>query len=153
MDINKVFLVGRLVRDPEVRTTPDGTPLVRMRLAVNRAPGRDGTQQTDFIDVVAWRKLAELCERYLTKGRRIAVDGSLRQSSWQNAEGKTSSRVEVVAQNIQFLDRREGAGAGAVEAEPTATAAGASISDDTLHVLNGDLVEDIDDFVFEEGDE
>ena len=153
MDINKVFLVGRLVRDPEVRTTPDGTPLVRMRLAVNRAPGRDGTQQTDFIDVVAWRKLAELCERYLTKGRRIAVDGSLRQSSWQNAEGKTSSRVEVVAQNIQFLDRREGAGAGAAEAEPTATAAGASISDDTLHVLNGDLVEDIDDFVFEEGDE
>lgn len=152
MDINKVFLVGRLVRDPEVRTTGDGVTLARLRIAVNRAPGRDGTQQADFIDVVAWRKLAELCERYLSKGRRIAVDGSLRQSTWQAADGKTNSRIEVEAQNIQFLDR-PGAPDASVGVTSDAGASGATVADDTLHVLNGDLVEEIDDFVFEDGED
>lgn len=155
MDINKVILVGRLVRDPEIRTTPDGIILARLRIAVNRRSSRECESQASFIDVVAWRKLAELCQQMLKKGARIVVDGSLRQYSWQGQDGKMNSKLEVEAQNIQFLDRagrtdsRETApGNNHIESSIKATDEAA----EPLHVLNGDLDDELNDFVFEGGE-
>ena len=77
--LNKVILIGRLTRDPELRSTESGTGLCRFTLAVNRPyKKRDGNKETDFIDVVVWRKLAEICAKYLAKGRLAAVEGGLR---------------------------------------------------------------------------
>ncbi len=155
MDINKVILVGRLVRDPEIRTTPDGIILARLRIAVNRRPTREGEPQASFIDVVAWRKLAELCQQMLRKGARIAVDGSLRQYSWQGQDGKINSKLEVEAQNIQFLDRATRSVSGEVAQGDNHIETPVKEPDETtepLHVLNGDLDDELNDFVFEGGE-
>lgn len=155
MDINKVILVGRLVRDPEIRTTPDGIVLARLRIAVNRRPNREGEAQASFIDVVAWRKLAELCHQMLKKGSRIVVDGSLRQYTWQGQDGKTNSRLEVEAQNIQFLDKPTRQDLEESSSEDThikSSAGSPEKSIETLHVLNGDLDDELNDFVFEGGE-
>jgi single-strand DNA-binding protein len=105
MDINKVILIGRLTKDPELKYTPDGVPVVTLRIAVNRPPNRDGVREADFFNIVVWRKLAEICSEYLKKGRLIALDGRLRMRNWTTNEGQQRSTVEVVAQNIQFLER------------------------------------------------
>lgn len=155
MDINKVVLIGRLVRDPEVRMTPNGLPLARLRLAINRRPGKDNSPQADFIDIVAWRRLAELCEQMLKKGNRVAVEGALRQRSWQGQDGKLNSRVEVEAQNIQFLEKatlQNHSFASEGESPFEEVNADLNPSGEALHVLNGDLDDDLDDFVFEGGD-
>lgn len=150
MDINRVILIGRLVRDPELRTTSEGVPLAKMRIAVNRRPNREGDSQADFIDMTAWRRLAELCDQYLHKGSRVAVDGSIRQRSWQDKEGQFISRVEIEIQNIQFLDPR---GEYPAENNQSRTSKESSDEDDsTLHVLDNDLDDDLDEFVFEGGD-
>ncbi len=105
MDINKVVLIGRLTKDPELRFTPDGTPVTTLRLAVNRRPNREGKTETDFFDVIVWRRAAELCSQYIKKGYRIALEGRLRTRSWQTSDGQNRSKVEVEATNVQFLDR------------------------------------------------
>lgn len=105
MDLNRVMLIGRLTRDPDLRFTPDGVPVATLRIAVNRRKSREGNDEADFFNVVAWRKLAELCAEYVGKGRLIAVDGRLRRRSWQTSEGQPRSEVEIVAESIQFLDR------------------------------------------------
>lgn len=100
--INQVILLGRLTRDPEARTTPSGKTVVNFSLAVDRA-GQD--DQADFFDVTAWEKLGELVTQYLSKGRRVLVQGRLRQDSWDDKEtGKKRSRVEVTATDVTFLD-------------------------------------------------
>lgn len=104
MDLNKVILIGRLVRDPESRIVQGGITLTRMRIAVNRRRNASGQSEADFIDIIAWRQLGELCARSLKKGSRIAVEGSLRQRSWQDQDGNFQNRIEVEASNIQFLD-------------------------------------------------
>lgn len=100
--LNKVILIGRLTRDPELRYTPNGTAVCRFTLAVNR---RFNREQTDFIDVVAWRGLAENCANYLGKGRLAAVDGSLQVRSYETQDGQKRKAAEVVADDIRFLDR------------------------------------------------
>ncbi len=105
MDLNRVMLIGRLTRDPDLRFTPDGIPVATLRIAVNRRKSREGNEEADFFNVVAWRKLAELCAEYVGKGRLIAVDGRLRRRSWRTSEGQPRSDVEIVAESIQFLDR------------------------------------------------
>lgn len=106
MSLNRVVLIGRLTKDPELRFTPDGTPVTTLRLAVSRPSSKEGQPEADFFNVVVWRKLAELCSEYLGKGRLIAVEGRLRRREWKTAEGQPRSDVEVVATNIQFLDRK-----------------------------------------------
>ncbi len=106
MSLNRVVLIGRLAKDPELRFTPDGTPVATLRLAVSRPPTKEGQQGADFFNVVVWRRLAELCSEYLGKGRLIAVEGRLRRRDWKTSEGQPRSDVEVVASNIQFLDRK-----------------------------------------------
>lgn len=109
--INQVILMGRLTRDPEQRTTTSGKTVVSFSLAVDRV-GQD--DQADFFDVTAWEKLGELVVQYLSKGRRVLVQGRLRQDSWDDKEtGKKRSRVEVTATDVTFLDGpSDGASAG-----------------------------------------
>ncbi|HEY0965235.1 MAG TPA: single-stranded DNA-binding protein [Candidatus Saccharimonadales bacterium] len=100
--INQVILMGRLTRDPEMRTTTTGKTIASFSIAVDRA-GQD--DQADFFDVTAWEKLGELVNQYLSKGRRCLVQGRLRQDSWDDKEtGKKRSRIEVVATDVTFLD-------------------------------------------------
>ena len=100
--INQVILMGRLTRDPEMRTTTTGKSIASFSLAVDRQ-GQD--DQADFFDVTAWEKLGELANQYLSKGRRCLVQGRLRQDSWDDKEtGKKRTRIEVVATDITFLD-------------------------------------------------
>jgi single-strand DNA-binding protein len=100
--INQVILMGRLTRDPEVRTTSTGKTITSFSLAVDRG-GQD--DQADFFDITAWEKLGELVAQYLSKGRRCLVQGRLRQDSWDDKEtGKKRSKVEVVATDVTFLD-------------------------------------------------
>ena len=104
--INQVILMGRLTRDPEQRTTTTGKTIANFSIAVDRA-GQD--DQADFFDVTAWEKTGELVMQYLAKGRRVLVQGRLRQDSWDDKEtGKKRSRVEVVANDVTFLDGPNG---------------------------------------------
>ena len=109
--INQVILMGRLTRDPEMRTTTTGKSIASFSLAVDRQ-GQD--DQADFFDITAWEKLGELANQYLSKGRRCLVQGRLRQDSWDDKEtGKKRTRIEVVATDITFLDAPGGDGGNA----------------------------------------
>lgn len=100
--INQVILMGRLTRDPEQRTTTTGKTIASFSIAVDRG-GQDDA--ADFFDVTAWEKLGDLVMQYLGKGRRVLVQGRLRQDSWDDKEtGKKRSRVEVTATDVTFLD-------------------------------------------------
>jgi len=104
--LNKVFLMGNLTKDPEMRYTPGGTGVARFGLAVNRVyNSSDGEKKEDtcFVDIVAWDKLAEVCSEHLAKGRLILVEGRLQYQSWESDDGAPRHKIEVVAQNIQFL--------------------------------------------------
>jgi len=108
--INQVILMGRLTRDPEMRTTTTGKSIASFSLAVDRQTQDD---QADFFDITAWEKLGELANQYLSKGRRCLVQGRLRQDSWDDKEtGKKRSKIEVVATDITFLDGPTGSEGG-----------------------------------------
>ena len=108
---NRIILIGRLTRDPELRYTPSGQPVASFSLAVDRPfKGQDGQKQTDFIDIVAWRKLAEQVGQYATKGRLVAVEGRLQIRSYEAKDGSGRRKVaEVVADAVRFLDSAKGA--------------------------------------------
>jgi single-strand DNA-binding protein len=107
--LNKVMLIGNVGTDPEMRFTPNGHPVTSFRIATNRVhTGSDGErkQETDWFTVVTWRKLAESCNQYLTKGQRVFVEGSLRNRTWESQDGQKRSRVEVMASRVLFLDKQ-----------------------------------------------
>ena len=111
--LNKIFLMGRLTRDPELRRTQTGTPVASFSLAVDRdfKDKSTGERTTDFIDVVAWRQTAEFVSRYFTKGRMAVVEGRLQIRDWTDKEGGKRRSAEVIADNIYFGDsRRDGDG-------------------------------------------
>ena len=115
-DINRVILVGRLTRDPELKSTNSGSYFCKFSLASNRTiykKDADPVDEVGFFDCVAWGKLAEVISKYVQKGRRVAVDGSLRWSSWENSEGKKQSKVDIFVENFQFLDPKGGQSEGA----------------------------------------
>jgi single-strand DNA-binding protein len=115
--MNKVILIGNLTADPELRTTPSGTPVCTFRLAVERRfTSKDGEKQTDFINVVAWRQLGEVCAKYLQKGRQAAVSGSLQIRQYEDKDGVKRTAAEVVAEDVQFL--RDGSRSGGGERPP-----------------------------------
>jgi single-strand DNA-binding protein len=113
-DLNKVFLMGRLTFDPELRHTPSGTAVAELRMATKRTwPGRDGErkEETLFIDVTVWDRQAETCCQYLKKGSGIHVEGSLKMDTWDDkTTGEKRSKIKVQAERVQFLDRRESSG-------------------------------------------
>lgn len=107
--INQVNLMGNLTRDPELRQTPNGQDVVSFSLALNRSyknSNDEWQEATDFIDLVAWGKLAEQVSNSLSKGSRVLVSGRLQSRSWEK-DGQKHSKVEVLAQDVTFLDRPE----------------------------------------------
>jgi len=102
--LNRIVLIGRLTKDPELRYTPTGGAAVTtFTLAVDRRFKQQGQQEADFIPVVAWKQLAETCAKYLGKGRQVAVEGRLQIRSYEDREGVRRTAAEVVADNVQFL--------------------------------------------------
>ena len=119
--LNRIIIMGRLVRDPELRTTQSGTPVTSFTLAVDRDfKSRDsGEKSTDFIDVVAWRQTAEFVCKYFTKGRMAVAEGRLQIREWKDRDGNNRRTAEVVADNVYFGDsRRDAEGAGSYSAPP-----------------------------------
>lgn len=113
--LNKIFLMGRLVADPEAKQTPSGVPVTTFRIAVDRdfKNKQTGEKEADFITVVAWRSTAEFVARYFTKGRMAVVEGRLQIRPYTDRDGNKRSATEVVAENIYFGDsRRDGEGGG-----------------------------------------
>ena len=110
--LNKIFIMGRLTRDPELRRTQSGTAVTSFSLAVDRDfKSQSGEKETDFIDVVAWRSTAEFVAKYFTKGRMAVVEGRLQIREWKDKDGNNRRSAEVVADNIYFGDsKRDGAG-------------------------------------------
>jgi single-strand DNA-binding protein len=109
---NRIILIGRLTRDPELKYTPSGIAVSTFTVAVDRRFKRpDGERETDFIDVVAWKQRAEFAASYLSKGRLVVVEGSLQIRKWTQQDGTARKSAEVVADQINGLDRpREGGG-------------------------------------------
>ncbi|MGH7197032.1 MAG: single-stranded DNA-binding protein [Candidatus Saccharimonadales bacterium] len=138
--INQVILMGNLTRDPELRNTPSGQSVCSFSIAVNRSwQGTDGQTQeaVDYFDVTAWGKLGELVNQYLSKGRKCLVMGRLSQRSWEQ-DGQKRNKVEVVANDVTFLDGGGGAGASAPAAPSTSSSKKSKKDDDVV-------IEDIDD--------
>ncbi|ETT39614.1 single-stranded DNA-binding protein [Paenibacillus sp. FSL R7-0204] len=123
--LNRIILIGRLTRDPELRYTPAGVAVTQFTLAVDRNfTGQNGEREADFIPVVTWRQLAETCANYLRKGRLAAVEGRIQVRNYENNEGKRVYVTEVIADNVRFLESaqsREGGNAssgGSMPEEP-----------------------------------
>jgi len=111
--LNRVILIGRLTRDPELKYTPNGTAVASFTLAVDRfRTNAQGERETDFIPVVVWQKQAENCANFLGKGSLAAIDGRLQIRTYDDKDGQRKSWTEVVAENVRFLDKR-GDGKGA----------------------------------------
>ncbi|MDH7577357.1 MAG: single-stranded DNA-binding protein [Bacillota bacterium] len=115
MFLNRVILIGRLTREPELRFTASGTAVANFTLAVDRPfLNSQGARETDFIRIVVWGKQAETCANYLGKGRLVAVEGRLQVRTYQTPEGQNRTATEVIGETVRFLDRaREGVGPGA----------------------------------------
>src|SRR5262249_1168029 len=144
--VNKVILIGNLGKDPEIRTTPQGTTLARFSVATTTAwKDASGAKQerTEWHDIVAWEKLAQICGEYLQKGKQVYVEGSLQTRSWEDQNGQKRYKTEIKASNVVMLGRREdstrsgsGSGGGAREvadsAEATVGAGGGATYDDDV---------------------
>jgi single-strand DNA-binding protein len=106
--MNKVLLMGRLTKDPEVRyTTTNNTLVCGFTLAVNRRFAKEGEQQADFINIVAWSKLGEFCSKYFTKGQQVAICGRLQTRTYDDKDGKKVYVTEVVAEEAHFADTKK----------------------------------------------
>ena len=111
--LNRIIVMGRLTRDPELRRTQSGLPVTSFSLAVDRDfKTQAGERETDFIDVVAWRSTAEFVSRYFTKGRMAVVEGRLQVRDWQDRDGNKRRTAEIVADNIYFGDSKRDGGNG-----------------------------------------
>lgn len=110
--MNKAILMGRLTRDPEMRQTPNGVAVARFSIAVNRRFAKEGSQQADFINCVAWRQQAEFICKYFRKGSMIAVVGSIQSRSWDGQDGKKQYATEVSVDEVYFTGSKAETGTG-----------------------------------------
>lgn len=124
MDLNKVMIIGNLTRDPEGRTTPNGLAVTSFGIATNLiwtdASGQK-QKKAEFHNVVAWRRLAEICNQYLKKGNKVYIEGRLQTHEWQGQDGVKRQRTEIVAENMIMLEAR-GSSAQAASYQPRETA-------------------------------
>jgi single-strand DNA-binding protein len=128
-DINRVLLIGRLTRDPELRTTGGGTAYARFSIANNRSYTANGErrEEVSYFNCVSWGRQAEIINQYCKKGKQVAIDGRLQQRSWEDKEGKKQSSVDVVVDSLQLLGSPgEGGGGGGGERPAYAGASGGS---------------------------
>ena len=113
-NINRVILVGNLTRDPELRHTPSGTSVCKLRLAVNSRQKDSSTgewgEKPNYFDITVWGNQGESCARFLSKGRPVAIDGRLDWREWEAQDGSKRQAVEIIADNVQFLGSRDGGG-------------------------------------------
>ena len=132
--LNKVMIIGNLGSEPEMRYTPNGRPVTSFRVATNRVyttPEGERREETEWFSVVAWNKLAEQCNQFLTKGRLVYAEGRLHTRTWESQDGQKHYRTEIIANRVTFLDRQAAAslpeegveeagvgGAGVGELEP-----------------------------------
>ncbi|HJD05676.1 MAG TPA: single-stranded DNA-binding protein [Candidatus Onthoplasma faecipullorum] len=124
--MNKVYLIGNLTRDPELSTTTSGVSVCRLSIAVSRRfANADGGRDTDFFNVSAWRATAENCAKYLKKGSKIAVVGSIQTRNYEKSDGTKGFAVDIVADEVEFLSTRND---GSTESGVT-TSSGAPVSD------------------------
>lgn len=141
--MNVCHLIGNLANDPEVRTTQSGLCTCSFRLAVTRRfKAVDGQRETDFINIVAWRQTAELCAKYLAKGRKVAVTGSLQMRSYQAQDGQKRTVAEVIADSVEFLTSR------AEAAEQAQSELQNTRAEQSAHQMGFTEVEDTDDLPF-----
>ncbi len=118
MNLNKVMIIGNLTRDPESRTTPQGVQVTTFTVATNfiwTDPSGQRQEKVEYHNVVAWRKLGEICAQYLTKGSKVYVEGRLQTRSWDDQNGNKRYRTEIIAENMIMLDRPQ---AGTATPEP-----------------------------------
>lgn len=132
MSINRVVVSGNLTRDPELRSTPAGTPVLALGIAVNdRRKNQESGQWEDvpnFFDVSIFGARAEALSRFLSKGSKVTIEGRLRWHSWENPQGEKRSKVDIVADEIEFMSSRDGGGGGSYAApEPSSAEAGDEI--------------------------
>lgn len=110
--LNKVMIIGNLGSEPEMRFTPNGNPVTSFRVATNRTyttPDGERKQETEWFAVVAWNKLAEQCNQFLSKGRLVYAEGRMHTHTWESQDGQKHSRSEIVANRVVFLDRQASA--------------------------------------------
>jgi len=137
--LNRVFLIGNLTRDPELRYIPSGTAVASFTIAANRyftSNTGERKEEVSFIRIVVWGRRAELCGEFLSKGSPVFVEGRLRSRSWEGADGQKRNTTEVVANNVQFL--RPGKGqASSAQAKPDEVPADREIPDD-VNMMQGE---------------
>jgi len=110
--LNKVMIIGNLGSEPEMRFTPNGNPVTSFRVATNRVyttPEGERKEETEWFAVVAWGKLAEQCNQFLTKGRLVYAEGRLHTNTWESQDGQKHYRTEIIASRVTFLDRQAAA--------------------------------------------
>lgn len=132
--LNKAILMGRLVADPELRQTQNGISVTSFAIAIDRSYSKGREKQTDFIDIVAWRRTAEFVCNYFSKGKMIIVDGAIQTRLYEDKHGNKRKAVEVVADNVQFGESKKDAQAYEAPpqtAQPTGTADFAEMSGDS----------------------
>ena len=116
MDLNKVMIIGRLTRDPELKTTPNGASVCQLGIATNYVYTNQQTgqkvEQVEYHNITLWRKLAEIANQYLKKGRRVYIEGRLQTRSWDAQDGSKRYKTDIIADNMIMLDGGQGAGAG-----------------------------------------
>ena len=153
--LNRIVLMGRLTRDPELRKTQSDTPVCSFSLAVDRDYKKDGEKkETDFIDIVAWRATAEFVSKFFTKGRMAVVEGRLQIRDWTDKEGNKRRSAEVVADNVYFGDsKRDGAAPGGFDQSAPSYAAPFGSSPYTAPAQQSAPAAPASDFSMLEGDD
>jgi single-strand DNA-binding protein len=131
--LNRIVLIGRLTKDPELRYTPNGAAVATFTLAVDRSrKNPQGERETDFINIVTWNKLAENCANYLNKGKLAAVDGELHIRTYDGQDGQKRWVTEVVADNVRFLSPKDSSGASGSFSSANPLGNEISFSDDDI---------------------
>ena len=105
--LNKIIIMGRLTRDPELKTTNNGKPVTKITLAVERDFGKDKEKETDFFDVVAWEKRAEFISKYFTKGQLVCVEGRLQRRQWEDDNCQKRYAFEILAESVYFAESKK----------------------------------------------
>lgn len=123
LNVNEVRLAGRVVNDPELKTTQSGLSVTSFRIAINRPKKQGENEEADFVTVVAWKERAEFVTRYFHKGMAIWVEGAFRTRSWDDNNGNKRSVLEVVASNVKFIDSKNDNANGDVQANQTSVSA------------------------------
>lgn len=120
VSVNKITIIGNLGNEPEMRFTPSGRPVTSFRVATNwryTTPEGERKEETEWFTIVAWGRLAEQCNQFLTKGRLVYVEGRLRMRTWEGQDGQRRARNEIVADRVKFLDRQPIGMAGETKVE------------------------------------